>query len=112
MLDLEYFNKICPDKTGMSKCDYIDWHWHGILQVPVIALFTKFDQFKRDIKMNLEDKLYQQDKLYQNNHPLSEMEIDAKVKSTFKQEYLAHLSGTSSLQFICLECEGFLFFLY
>ena len=57
--------------------------------------------------MNLEDK---QDK--QDNQPLSEMEIDAEVKSTFKQEYLAHLSGNPSLQYICLECEGFLFFIF
>ena len=66
----------------------------GILQVPVIALFTKYDQFKLDIKMKLEDEL---------DHP--ETDIDAEVKKVFEQHYLARLSGPPP--FICLESEGF-----
>jgi len=67
----------------------------GIFQVPVIALFTKYDQFKRDIKMKLED---------QHDHP--EMHIDAEVKRVFDQHYLASLSG--SPPYICLESEDFI----
>ena len=63
-----------------------------IFQVPVIALFTKYDQFKRDIKMNLEDEHY---------HP--ETDIDAEVKRVFEQQYLARLCGPPP--FICLESK-------
>ena len=65
-----------------------------IFQVPVIALFTKYDQFKRDIKMKLEDE---------PNHP--ETDIDAEVKRVFEQHYLARLSGPPP--FMCLESENF-----
>ena len=106
-LDFKCFNKICLDKNGVLQCDYMNWDWHGILQVPVIALFTKYDQFRRNIQMNLADK---PDK--QHNHPLSEMEIDAEVESTFQREYFAHLRGNLSLKFIRLEREGFLFFTF
>jgi hypothetical protein len=63
----------------------------GILQVPVVALFTKYDQFKRNIKIKLKD------------HP--ETHIDAEVKRGFEQGYLARLSGPPP--FICLESEDF-----
>ena len=65
-----------------------------IFQVPVIALFTKYDQFKRDIKMKLEDE---------PDHP--ETDIDAEVKRVFEQHYLARLSGPPP--FMCLESENF-----
>jgi hypothetical protein len=63
----------------------------GIFQVPVLALFTKYDQFKRNVKIKLKD------------HP--EMDIDAEVKRSFEQDYLARLSEPP--QFICLESEDF-----
>jgi len=69
-LDLKHFNAICPDKN-----------------VPVIALFTKYDQFKCNVKIKLKD------------HP--ETHIDAEVKRGFEQGYLANLSGPPP--FICLE---------
>ncbi|KAH9057347.1 hypothetical protein EDB87DRAFT_1115927 [Lactarius vividus] len=37
-LDLKFFNDICPDQN-----------------VPVIAIFTKYDQYRRNIQVNLED---------------------------------------------------------
>jgi len=70
----------------------------GISQVPVIALFTKFDQFKLDIKMRLEDD-------DDDDDDDAETDIDAEVKRVFEQYYLAGLSG--SPPFICLECENF-----
>jgi hypothetical protein len=63
----------------------------GIIQVPVIALFTKYDQFKRNVKIKLK------------GHP--ETNIDAEVKRHFEQDYLASLSGPPP--FICLESEDF-----
>ena len=64
--------------------------WH--FQVPVIAVFTKFDQFKRDIKMKLEDE---------GRDP--EMDLDSEVENNFKQHYLAGLN--SSPPFIRLESK-------
>ena len=51
-------------------------------QVPVIAVFTKYDQFKRDIKMKLEDEGRD-----------SEMDLNAEVEKIFNQHYLADLNG-------------------
>ena len=60
-LDLKYFNDICPDKNGTSNwhCKFMNWDRHAGCfnsQVPVIAVFTKYDQFKRDMKIKLEDQ--------------------------------------------------------
>ena len=60
--------------------------------VPVIAVFTKYDQFKRDIRMKLEDE-----------GRLLEMDFNTKVENTFNQHYMASLNGPP---FICLESEG------
>ena len=68
----------------------------GIFQVPVIALFTKYDQFKHDIKMKLEDE---------HDHP--ETNIDAEVKRVFEQHYLAGLRVSGPPLFIRLESEDF-----
>ena len=65
----------------------------GVFPVPVIAVFTKYDQFKRDIKLEYED-----------DHP--ETDIDAEVKRVFEQHYLAKLSGPPP--FIHLESEKLL----
>jgi hypothetical protein len=62
-LDLKHFDEICPDKN-----------------VPVIAVFTKYDQFKRDIKMKLEDEN-------------RETDLDTEVEKIFDQHYLASLGG-------------------
>ena len=64
-----------------------------IFQVPVIAVFTKYDQFKRDIKMKLEDE---------GRDP--EAHFDAEVKHVFDRYYLGSLSG--SPPFVRLESEG------
>ena len=60
--------------------------------VPVIAIFTKYDQFKRNIKMKLEDE-DRDPKIY----------LDAEVENIFKQHYLASCSGPPP--FIRLESE-------
>ena len=67
----------------------------GIFQVPVIALFTKYDQFRRDIKMRLEDEYYE--------YGRPEIDLDVEVERVFRQRYLAGLSGHQP--FICLESE-------
>jgi hypothetical protein len=48
----------------------------------VIAVFTKYEQFKREIRMKLEDQ-----------HRYQETQLDAEVESVFNQHYLAKLTG-------------------
>jgi hypothetical protein len=57
--------------------------------VPVIAVFTKYDQFLRNVEMHLEDYGNPDDKL-----------SDA-VDSQFKEHYLAHLGDGA--RFVLLE---------
>jgi hypothetical protein len=61
-------------------------------QVPVIAVFTKYDQFKREIRIWLEDERCD-----------PEMDLDAEVEDKFKQHYLAGLNRKTP--FIRLESE-------
>ena len=69
-------------------------------QVPVIAVFTKQDQFKREIKMKLEDQLEDRDGDVPALH-------DAEVERIFNQHYLARLTHlTGPPPFIRLESEG------
>jgi hypothetical protein len=60
----------------------------------VIAVFTKYEQFRRNIKFKLEDQ-----------HSDPEIVLDVEVENVFKQQYLARLTG--SPQFIRLESEVF-----
>ncbi|KAF8272790.1 hypothetical protein EI94DRAFT_1795791 [Lactarius quietus] len=61
-LDLRYFKGICPDKN-----------------VPVIAVFTKYDQYLRNIQMHLEDFGNPDDNVYD------------VAQRQFKEHYLRHL---------------------
>ena len=64
-------------------------------QVPVIAVFTKYDQFRRDIKMKLQDQ--------HEGHDPEIGHLDAEVESEFSQHYLVSLNGHP--QFVRLESE-------
>jgi hypothetical protein len=59
----------------------------------VIAVFTKYDQFRRNVKMKLED---------QGRDPAP---FDADVERIFNKYYLANLRG--SPPFVRLESEDF-----
>jgi len=81
-----------------------------IFQVPVIAVFTKFDQFKRDVKMRLEDKArdsgtHFDTEVESHEGPDPGTHSDTEVESVFVQNYLAPLSGAPP--FVRLEGEGF-----
>ena len=67
-----------------------------IFQVPVIAVFTKYDQFKLDIKMKLEDEGRDPDSHF-----------DTEVESVFDRYYLAKLSGPPP--FVRLESAYFFY---
>jgi hypothetical protein len=59
-----------------------------------MAIFTKYDQFRREIRMKLED---------QRRDPATE--LDAEVESIFNQYFLASLTGHPP--FIRLESKDF-----
>jgi hypothetical protein len=63
-----------------------------IFKVPVIAVFTKYDQFKCDIEMRLEDQ-----------HRDAKAHLDVEIDRVFNQEYLANLEGAPP--YIRLESE-------
>jgi hypothetical protein len=65
-------------------------------QVPVIAVFTKLDQFKRDTRMKLED---------QDCDPDDPAILNAEMERIFREEFLANLRG--SPPFVRLESEDF-----
>jgi hypothetical protein len=67
----------------------------GILVVPVIAVFTKYDQYRRNIKMTLEDQGSDTDPAL----------LDAEMERVFEEQFLAHLRG--SPPFVRLESEDF-----
>jgi hypothetical protein len=94
-LNLKHFEDICPDKNGMSKMRCYELGLTCMtFQVPVIAVFTKYDQFKREIKMKLEDGPRD-----------SGTNVENEVESIFRQHYLAPLEGTTP--FVRLESESF-----
>jgi hypothetical protein len=59
----------------------------------VIVVFTKYDQFRRDVQMKLE---------YEHRDPA---DLDAEMESIFNQYCLANLRN--SPPFVRLEREGF-----
>ena len=64
----------------------------GIFKVPVIAVFTKYDQFRLDLGMTLEDE---------DRHSAL---AGAEMERILSEHYLASLSG--SPPFVCLESEA------
>ncbi|KAH9059762.1 hypothetical protein EDB87DRAFT_1822511 [Lactarius vividus] len=71
-LDLRFFNNICPDQN-----------------VPVVAVFTKYDQFRRNVRFDLDD--------YRNlDDDVSEVE-----KKLFQEHYLRPLGD--HIEFVRLE---------
>jgi hypothetical protein len=65
--------------------------------VPVIAVFTKYDQFRREIRMKLED---------QSRGPAN-VDDNAEADKIFKERYLANLQGPPLASFVCLESKDF-----
>jgi hypothetical protein len=61
----------------------------------VIAVFTKFDQFRRDVKIKLEDRVCGPEMMH----------LDDEVERIFNERYLACLAGPPP--FIRLQSECF-----
>jgi hypothetical protein len=62
----------------------------------VIAVFTKRDQFRREVMMKLEDK---------RGSEVDQALIDGEMKEIFNKFYLANLGEAP--RFVCLESEDF-----
>ena len=110
--DLEPLNKICPDNNGMSNFSYINWDRHltpGIFQVPIMVLFTKHDQFERDIRINLTNEHGHPNDPSHPNDPTGITEahhFDSKMAEVFQQHYLAPLESLrEGTTHICLKSE-------
>jgi hypothetical protein len=101
-LDLANFDKVCPDKDikGTSK-----FHFSKpgqsmrvlISAVPVIAVFTKYDQFRRETIFRLEDQ-----GVDTSTNPAR---LDAEIEKIFNEQYLAKLTGSAPV--VHLESENF-----
>jgi len=74
------------------EIDIMTWNF----QVPVIAVFTKFDQFRRNIRMKLEDEGGKCD---------TGIDLNTEVENIFNQRYLANLNGPPP--FTRLESEDY-----
>jgi len=64
--------------------------------VPIIAVFTKYDQFRLNIEMNLEDCGCSQSE--------TEGQAPAEAERVFKEHYLGKLGVAPP--FVCLESKG------
>ena len=62
----------------------------------MIAVFTKFDQFRRDIRMKVED---------QDRNADDPAIVNAEMERVVKEEFLAHLKGSTPI--VRLESEDF-----
>jgi hypothetical protein len=70
---------------------------HKISLVPVIAVFTKYDQFRRDMVLRLEDQGIETS--------TDEVLLNAEVEKTFNEQYLANL--TESAPVVRLESKKY-----
>jgi hypothetical protein len=61
----------------------------------VIAVFTKYDQFKRDVGMKLDDQ----------GHDWDPALLNAEMERIFNEEFLANLKGSPPT--VCLGSEDF-----
>ena len=69
-----------------------------VFLVPVIAVFTKYDQFRRETLFRLED---------QGLDTCTDTALlDAEVEKIFNKEYLTKLRESAA--FVCLESESFI----
>ena len=54
-LDLKFHKDICPDQNGALLQTFITVFFTQHFQVPIIAVFTKYDQFLRNVTMDVLD---------------------------------------------------------
>ena len=82
-LDFKHFYNVCPDQNGRSWWNVPSWVRTHVAYfiVPLIAVFTKYDQFKDDIEIDLERK----------GCADWETEAHAEAERVFQEQYLGKL---------------------
>lgn len=66
-------------------------------QVPVIAVFTKYDQFKIDVKMKMED----------DEKDITPETLSSEINQQFEKEYLQGVERQT--EYVQLESEYFMY---
>ena len=92
-LDLKFYDKICPDPNGASLQTWGLYLTHHF-EVPVIAVFTKYDQFLRNVKMDVSD--------YPDRYPDSNG--NQVAEDVFQDHYLRPLGDNA--RYVRLESES------
>jgi hypothetical protein len=96
-LDLKFCKNICPDQNGVL----LNVHDSVLMKhfvVPVIAVFTKYDQFLYNVEMDVSD----------DPEEYSDRSVSEVAEQLFQEHYLGPLGGDigyvqleSELQVIC-----------
>ena len=76
-LDLKFYKDICPDENGGLLQTFIAV-FDTSLEVPVVVLFTKYDQFLRNVEMHLLD--------FPGDYPGSS--VSEAAEKQFQEHYL------------------------
>ena len=85
-LDMKHFNDVCPDRNGRSYnlMNFLGAKTHIFyFVVPLIAIFTKYDQFKDNFEIDLE----------RDGCPNWETKAHAEAERVFQEQYLSRLGG-------------------
>ena len=90
-LDLRFCEDICPDQNGSSSLTVMTI-FNKYFQVPVIAVFTKYDQFRRNVEMDVSD--YPDKYLHSNVSQVAEHQF---------QEYYLRPLGDKDMRYVRLE---------
>ena len=104
-LDLKFYKDICPDQNGASFRMFRTV-FNKSLEVPVIVVFTKHDQFLRNVEMHLSD--YPDEYLDSN--------VSEVAEKQFQEHYLCPLGD--NIRFVQLEsgfqvkCQGCMLMFY
>ena len=91
-LDLKFYKDICPDENGESLRTFMTV-FDTFLEVPVIVVFTKHDQFLRNVEMHLFD--------YPDEYPDSG--VSEAAKNQFREHYLHPLGD--NIKYVRLESK-------
>ena len=92
-LDLKFYKGICGDQNGASLRTFMTVLFTQHFQVPVIAVFTKYDHFLRNVKMDVSD--------YPDQY--LKRSVSEVAKERFKEHYLYPLG--EDVEYVQLESE-------
>jgi hypothetical protein len=91
-LDLKFYKDICPDQNGVSLRTIMTLLLKHF-KVPIIVVFTKYDQFLRNVKMEVSD--------YPDKY--LDRSVSEVAKEQFQEHYLCPLGD--DVGYVHLESE-------